>query len=207
MSHLCRVIESSRALSVLGLLGASLVLACGVSDRPGSADVLANVGDQSITRSEVEGQIADQLARMDHEYRLERHELIEQTLRRTVRERLLRAEAEAQGVTLDRLAAQIQANVTVTEADARDWYETNHRSLGGRSYEELADRIQEFLLNTGRQKAMTDFARDLERQKGVVYHLEPFRVELNLKGAPAKGPADAPDHAGRVLRLPVPVLR
>ncbi len=184
--------RSNPTLSFLALLGASLGLACGAADRGDSPGVLATIGDESITRSEVEEQVADELARMDHQYRQDRHNLMQRALEQVVRERLLTAEAEAQGITPEQLSAQIQSSVSVTEADARTWYETNHRSLGGRSYEELASRIQEFLVNTGRQKAMTDYARELERQKGVVYHLEPFRVELNLKGAPSKGPAGAP---------------
>lgn len=176
----------------MGLLSASLVLACAATDRQEAPEVLATIGDESIRRSEVEAQVAVELARLDHQYRQDRHNLMQRALEQLVRERLLTEEAEAQGITPEQLTAQIQSSVNVTEADARTWYETNHRSLGGRSYEELASRIQEFLVNTGRQKAMTDFARDLERQKGVVYHLEPFRVELNLKDAPSKGPADAP---------------
>lgn len=181
-----------RVWPLAGLLAALLVTGCAKAENRGAADVLAQLGDQSITRSQIEGQIADQLARMDHEYRLERHELIRRTLEQTVRERLLRAEAEAQGVTLEQLAAQIQAGVTVTDADARQWYEVNHRSLGDRSYEDLAPRIHEFLVNTERQKAMNDFARKLERDNDVLYHLEPFRAELDLEGAPSHGPADAP---------------
>ncbi len=192
MSRVFQRTRSNRTLSFLGLLAASLALACGAAERQDSPAVLATIGDESISRSEVEEQIAVDLARMDHQYRLERHRLIQQTLEHVVRDRLLQAEAKAQGITPEQLVGQIQAGVTVTEADARTWYETNHRSLGGRSYDELASRIQEFLLNTGRQKALTDYAKDLERQKGVVYHLDPFRVELNLKGAPSNGPADAP---------------
>ncbi len=176
----------------MGLLSACLLLGCGPAEQQDAPNVLASLSDESITRAEVEGQIGDELARMDHQYRLERHRLMEQTLQRVVRDRLLRAEAEAQGITFEQLATQIQASVTVSESDGREWYERNHRSLGGRSYEDLAPRIQEFLLTTERQKAMNDFARKLERDKGVVYYLEPFRAELDLKGAPSNGPADAP---------------
>ncbi len=176
----------------MGLLSACLLLGCGPAEQQDAPNVLASLSDESITRAEVEEQIGDELARMDHQYRLERHRLMEQTLQRVVRDRLLRAEAEAQGITFEQLATQIQASVTVSESDGREWYERNQRSLGGRSYEDLAPRIQEFLLTTERQKAMNDFARKLERDKGVVYYLEPFRAELDLKGAPSNGPADAP---------------
>ncbi len=192
MSRVFQTTRPSGARSFLGTLAASLALACGAAERTDSSEVLATIGNESITRSEVEEKIAVDLARMDHQYRLERHSLLQQSLERVVRDQLLQAEAEVQGVTPDQLVAQIQASVNVTEADARSWYETNHRSLGGRTYEELASRIQEFLVNTGRQKALTDFARNLERQKGVVYHLDPFRVELGSKDAPSNGPANAP---------------
>ncbi len=179
------------ARPLLALFAGLALFGCAGDERP-DADVLATIGGEPVTRSEVEEQVGDELARLDHEYRQERHQMVRETLEGIVRDRLLEAEATSRGVTADELTAELQADVEVTESEVSEWYERNRRALGGRSLEELTPRIEEFLLNYERRQALIEFAEKLEKEKRVIYLLEPFRAELEVGDSPANGPADAP---------------
>ncbi|UCC73849.1 MAG: DsbA family protein [Gemmatimonadota bacterium] len=143
--------------------------------------------------AELEELIGDQLGQLDHEYRLQRHQLIEATLDQVVDDRLLEAEAETRGITKTELIASLtEGRVEVSEEDITGWYEQNAASLGGRSLEELYPRIEEFLRDTRRQRILSRYAEQLREQSDVVVLLEPFRVELDNQGSPALGSAGAP---------------
>ncbi len=173
------------------LLTGLALLGCAGGENAGS-DVLATIGGEPVTLSEVEARVGDELARLDHEYRQERHQMVREALEGIVRDRLLEAEAASRGVTTQELTAQLQEDIQVTESEVQEWYERNRRALGGRSLEELTPRIEEFLLSYERRQALTEFAEKLEKEKRVVYVLEPFRAELEVGDSPANGPADAP---------------
>jgi protein-disulfide isomerase len=175
------------------------VSAC-AADRPGSAltatgdsAALAVIGPDTVRQADLPEGVRAQLARIDFEYRRQRQDLLVNAAEQVVRLRLLDQAAEDEGKTRDELiASRTEGKVQVTEADARQWYEQNQMRLGGRSYDELASRIEEFLRDTEQNRIMTEFLEDAERRTGVRYLVEPYRAQLDNTGAPAIGPRRAP---------------
>lgn len=163
---------------------------CGGADR---SETLATVDGDPVTMADVEELAGTELGQLEHNYRLERHQLMEAALDQLVRDRLLEAEAEARGVTVDQLIAAETGTVEpVTVEEVTEWYNRNAASLGGRTLEELQPQILDYLQGTRRQQRVNQLAQRLRQERGVVFLLEPFRVELHNVGSPAQGPVDAP---------------
>lgn len=163
--------------------------------------VLARVQGQAITRTQVEERAAESLEevrmeRLQCEAKAERkrHDVLEDTTRNIVRDHLLEAEAEERGVTKDELLAEeVTSQVAeVTDADVESFYEENRERVGNRPLEQLAPQIEQYLRQQRESAAYQHFVTDLENRYDVAYAIEPYRVELDVAGEPAKGPADAP---------------
>ncbi len=164
--------------------------ACAGGDR---FETLATVDGDPVTMADVEELAGAELGQLEHNYRLERHQLIEAVLDQLIRERLLDAEAAARGITRDELiAAETWGVEPVTEEEVTAWYNRNAASLGGRSLEELYPQIVDYLDGTRRQQMLNQLAQRLRQEREVALFLEPFRVELDNSDAPAQGPAAAP---------------
>ncbi len=176
------------------VLAAATVWLAGCGTQPAAETrTLATIDGEPVTMADVEELAGDELDQLDFQYRAQRHQLIEAALEQVVRDRLLDAEAEAQGISRDELiAAETGDSVQVSEEDVAAWYERNAAALGGRSLEELYPRIEAFLQGSRRQQIINAYAGRLREGREVVILLEPFRAELNNDAAPATGPADAP---------------
>jgi len=163
---------------------------CAGAERP---ETLATVDGDPVTMSDVEELVGAELGQLEHEYRLQRHQLVEAALDQLVRDRLLDAEAEARGITTDELvAAETAGSEPVTEAEVSEWYDRNAPSLGGQELDELYPQIADYLEGTRHQQRVNQLAQRLRQEREVVFLLEPFRVELDNADAPAWGPAGAP---------------
>lgn len=181
-------------LSPLAPLLLAFSLACSQGgDREESESVLASVAGEPVRMSDVREVAGDQLDQLDFQYRRQRHQIIDAALQDAVRQRLLEQEAEARGMPLEQLVAEITAEApTVTDADVTAWYETNASALGGLALEDIRPQIRQFIAERRRESALAEFAAELARDKDVQISLEPFRVEFENEGAPALGPEDAP---------------
>ncbi|NJD11659.1 MAG: hypothetical protein FIB01_14900 [Gemmatimonadetes bacterium] len=184
--------------------GALVGSACSSDDataqgqRPDSAatalpDVLATIGEERITLADVRGRAGQDLEQLEVQYRRARDGIVQRVLEGLVRERLLGAEASRRGMTLDQLvAAEAGGSLTPGEAAITRWFEENQARLGGRTLVELRPQIAEYLRDQKRERAMAALERRLQGERRVVYHFEPYRVDLKLEGAPSLGAADAP---------------
>jgi protein-disulfide isomerase len=170
------------------------------ADRQGT-EILARVEGEVITRTAVEEQAADELEQVRLELlqcrskaEQKRHEVVEDTTRNMVRDRLLDAEAAERGVTKDQILAREVANqvAEVTDEDVRIFYEENEDRIGGRALEEIAPQVRQYLRQQRESAAYQRFISELEDAYRVAYEIEPYRVELDLEGEPAEGPASAP---------------
>ncbi len=180
------------AASVLvGLVAISWLAGCS-AEPSGDREVLATIDGEPVRMAELDELLGDQLAQMDHQYRRERHQLIEAGLDRVIRDRLVEAEAAKREISTEELMAAETAGVQVTDEEIAAWYQRNQPALGGRSVEELYPRIREFLEENAQQLALNEFASQLQEGREVVILLEPLRVDLNNEGSPALGPDDAP---------------
>jgi predicted DsbA family dithiol-disulfide isomerase len=158
-----------------------------------SQDVLAIVNGKEVTLADLQEMIGDRVGQMDFQYRSERHQVIETAMRRYVRDQLLEAAAAARGITADALLEEIIGDKTdVGEDDVRMFYLQNQAQMQGRTYEAMASQIRDYLENQIRETALEEFAEEAAAESDIEYVLGPFRVELDIAGAPFTGPADAP---------------
>lgn len=158
----------------------------------GEPDVLAVIDGKPITMSEVEEAAGDRLAAMEFQYRSQRHRLIDTTLRNVVRERLLEEEAEARGMSTEELVQAEMNNIEVTDEEVNQWYQQNRARVGSRTLEQVSAQIRQFLGQQKREGIMSGLTAELEKQKNVVYHLQPLRADIDVSDSPAKGPSGAP---------------
>ena len=100
--------------------------------------------------ADVDSLVGDRLALMDLEYRRNRHELVELSLERAIRDRVLEKEAAARGLTLEAFVSQLsEGRVEVTEEDVVNFYRRNMGAFGGRRLEDMYDQIVEYLEDRG----------------------------------------------------------
>ncbi len=163
---------------------------CAGAERP---EVLATIDGDPVTMADVEELAGTELGQLEHDFRLQRYQLVEAALDRVVRDRLLDEEAEARGISTEELVeAETGGIEPVTDEEITEWYNRNEASLGGRGLDELRPQIADYLDGTRRQQLVSQLAQRLRQDREVVFLLEPFRVELRNVGAPAQGPANAP---------------
>ena len=93
-----------------------------VSTASATPDVLATIGDDTITLSDVRARVGDALDRIDFRYRVDRHQLIDTTLQGILRDRVLTAEAEKQKKTVDQLlATELGRPLDPTDLEVNAW--------------------------------------------------------------------------------------
>lgn len=163
-----------------------------VADLP-LPDVLATIGEEQITLDDVRARVGEQFDQMTNQYLQARYNLLYETLQEVMRDRLLVAEAEERGMrSVDELIEEESGtSLEVTDAEVDAWYEENQSRVQGRSLDEIRGQIADHLRATRREEAMAMLENRLSSEQGVVYHLQPFRVELDNRNAPALGPSDA----------------
>ncbi len=154
--------------------------------------VVATIAGNPVTLSEVEKEAGDQLAAMEFQYRTQRHQLLDASLKKLVQDWLFEEEASAKGTTVEKLLESEAGNVAVSREEVAVWYENNKARVGGRPLEQLFPQIEQFLSQSKRDGARNELAKRLEENKNVVYKLEPFRADIEVEGAPFKGPTGAP---------------
>lgn len=150
---------------------------------------LASVAGKPILQGDVEAFAAAQLRQMEAEYQKSRRELIEQALDGLIQDRLLEAEAAAQGTTKDALLGAI-APAPVTDAQIEAFYEENKARIPNPK-EQVLPQIRAYLEQQGQQTARQAYFAQLEGKHNVTMLLEPVRVAVEAIG-PSKGPANAP---------------
>jgi protein-disulfide isomerase len=190
-----RAVGDRAGLSALLILLTGF-LACsgeGSAGRDFEPEVLARAGDTQITMSDVRESVGPQLEQLENQYRQQRYELVEGALEQLLNDRLLEEAAADRDTTVDGLI-EVEAGetFTVTDEQVASWFAQNQARLRGRSLEELAPQIEDFLIGQRRQQVVTEVLERQRADREIVYFLEPFRFALRNQGAPATGPADAP---------------
>ena len=165
--------------------------ASAASDIP---DVLATVGGEPITMAHVQQRIGDQLDQMETQYRRARHTAVETTLTELIREQVLLAEAQKQGVTMESLVlAEAGGSLEPTDVEIGAWYDQNRDRVSGRALDQLKPQIADLLRTERRTEALTRLEERLNRERQVVVNLQPYRLEFPARDwVPSLGPASAP---------------
>jgi protein-disulfide isomerase len=206
MPNVAPVHFSSRALLVLSAAAVLAAGGCGqqkeaVASTSASApvsdsklpDVLATIGDEKITMTDVRARAGDQLDQLESQFRSAQYKTVETTLDEILRERVLMDEAKRQGKTIDQLvAAEAGGSLEPSDVEISAWYTENPSRTGGRPLEQLRPSIADFLRNERKQAASQKLQARLNAERKVLVSFEPYRVTLDNEGAPAVGPANAP---------------
>ena len=151
-------------------------------------EVLAEIGDREIMRSEAEEAVASELMALDRD----RRDLLERGLRAVAEEALIEMEAESEGVTPEELVeSEMAARVTApTDQEIEQFYEERQAQIKIPK-EQVLPQIRQFLTQQRSSEAMGDLLAELEEKYGYSSRLEPHRVVVEAEGHPSKGPADA----------------
>jgi protein-disulfide isomerase len=155
-------------------------------------EVLATVDGEPITMPDVYARAGAELDRIELQYRLARHNVIEDALETLVRERVLFGEARARNRTVeDLILDEAGGTYTASEPEIAAWYDDNRARLGGRTLDQVRSQIADHLREERRNEAMARLEERLFRERGVEIHLQPVRVEFDNSRAPGLGASDA----------------
>ena len=184
----------------LALALVAVLLACGPSvtaqndsSDPKPDDILIKVGEETVTRSEVEEAAADNLRTVELQ-RLQcqaqadqqRQQALELAVDQIVVDRLSLKAADKEGLPVEEWQAlqQQQQEAKITDEQVNQWYETNKARLQGRTLDQIQGQIRTFL-------AQENASRELREIAAVEIMLEPMRFDVEATG-PRKGGEKAP---------------
>jgi len=154
---------------------------------------VATLGDETITRGELDAWIKDELWRnqTDDENPTKVFSLRQRGLDRMIDQRLIDAEAARRGVAADKLLDDEAAKrVTVSDADVKAFYDQHGDRWGDRKLETEAAGIRSYLERQKGADAAQAFVAELRANAKVSTLLEQPRIAIAGKGH-AKGPEDA----------------
>ena len=151
--------------------------------------VAATVAGTPIPLTEVDELVRAQLM----ELRAREHQLRSQALDALVARALIEKEAAARGKTPEALdQSEVAGKVTVTDAEVQSVYAANKARLGNKSEAEGLEQVRTALTQQRQTERRNAFARELRAKYEVKVLLEPYRVPVELAGAPVRGNPKAP---------------
>lgn len=153
-------------------------------------DVLATVGDKTITEADIADEIAGQMVRINNQL----YSVKKQAVDAAVADYLIDQEAKKRGVTREQLLKQEvnDKSPAVTDAEVQQVYDANKARLGGKKLEEVKPQIVQQLQANKQQQRQQTFIQELKKAATVKMFLKPPVLEVALDGAPSRGPANAP---------------
>jgi len=157
--------------------------------------VLARVGDEMITKEELERPLAFAIHKLEEDiYRLKK-----QRLDQMISERLLEKEANQRGISVEELVNNsiLADGVDAGEEEVDRYYQENRARLAEwkGSQEELRQRIKTYLQQQKSYQKVQDYTASMNAKYGVtVYLKEPESpvAQVKTEGSAVLGPADAP---------------
>lgn len=155
-------------------------------------EVLATVGEEEIRMSDLPAAALERLSNLETTYRQQRYDLLNAALNEEIGERLMRAEAEARGVSVAELReTETSTLLDPTDAEVEAWYAENRARLQGRSLDQLREQIREFLRQSQAEGQAAELDRRLREKYEVDVHLDPHRIRFDNEGHPMLGAAAA----------------
>jgi len=149
------------------------------------SDVVATVGDITITRADLEKSVKAQLIEVDNQ----RYEILEEGLNNLVSEKLLGLEAKAQNKSLEDFQKELMSAPVdePTDAQVQKVYDENKEQLGGKSLDEVKGRIVEYLKNQSRAQKAQAMLAGLRAKHPTSIKLAPPVVEVSDGGRASRG--------------------
>jgi protein-disulfide isomerase len=162
----------------------------GIVDAGELPSVVATVGGDSITTSELNQAIGASLFTLETEAYNQKVKILNQL----IDQRLERDEAAARKVTVEALEkAEIEDKVApVADADVNATYERVKARFSGKSEGEIKALISADFMRRNEQLRRNEFLRGLRSKTSSRILLDPPRLEVGDGGGPSKGPKDAP---------------
>jgi len=153
--------------------------------------VVATMNGQKITAKDLDEKIGAQLAQIEEQ----KHNARKQGLENMINERLLEDEAKKRGMTTDALVkAEVEDKVPApTEEEIKKFYDANQARMGGMTYEQMKDRLAQYLSNTPKQAKFREMITKLRESAGVKVTLPapPKPRKQVAATGPSRGPSDA----------------
>jgi len=161
-----------------------------------TADQVAVVDGKSVTYGEVEKEQGGKLAQAEVKALTELYDVRRNAVEQYVTKRLLEQEAKAKGQTLEQWFDKDLLGMVPAPSDEemKKFYEQNKSQMGGKSYDEIKERIATYLKQQKGRDQLTKVVDDLKQKHGVQITLaQPNlpRVEVAATG-PSRGPENAP---------------
>ncbi|MFA4875478.1 MAG: thioredoxin domain-containing protein, partial [bacterium] len=152
---------------------------------PGTdSGIAAVVNGTPITMKELDDASKSQLAKMDTEI----YQIKKRALDSLVEDKLIEAAAKKKGVSKEKfLAEEIDSKVTQpTEEEIKALYDARKGAIN-KSFDEVKGQIAEYLKQNRKAQAKADLMAKLRQESTVEIRLNPPRVAIDIKGAPAMG--------------------
>jgi protein-disulfide isomerase len=162
------------------------------ADSKAKSEAVAEVDGVPITNEQVEKALGMNLSKLQEQiYSMKR-----QALDNLVSDRVLANEAARRKITVTALIDDevISKVALVTEGEIEKYYEANKAQVKG-TLEQAREQIRTGLQNQKIQAQRNTFIQALKSKANIVVRLpapEVQRVDVNITGAPSKGPANAP---------------
>lgn len=160
----------------------------------GIPDVLATVGNEKITMSDVRARAGEELDRIETQYQQSKSDMVGAALNTILKEKVLGEEARKSGKTYEQLV-QAEAGINGTEPSQEEiaaWFVKNQSRTGGRSLPELTAQIADLLRKEKTTKAEASLQARLAKDYKVAVAFQPYRFEFNNTNAPTMGSDKAP---------------
>jgi protein-disulfide isomerase len=186
-----------RTLSAAALM---FVAACSTSAQPARqsapTDVVAKVGDRTITLAEVDERALAQSASNFGSMRLADalYEARRAAIDELISIHLVETEAKARSVaTAALLDREITAKVVApTEIDVAAWFKANPQRVQGASFDQVREPIKNLLTQERTEAVRRTFIDSLRAKASIMMSLEAPRTKVDAAGRPTRGPSSAP---------------
>jgi protein-disulfide isomerase len=150
----------------------------------GSAEPVATVAGQPISRADLEKHTKAKLIEIDNE----RYEALREGLDELIASELIKLEAKARGITQQALEQQeIEAKAAApTDAEIQQVYDANKEQLND-TLENVKGRIVEYLKAYKTEERRSAFVEELKGKYKTAVLLRPPVVEVDTAGRPQRG--------------------
>jgi protein-disulfide isomerase len=163
------------------------------SSDPAIPQVLATIGTEEVTLSDIRARVGDRLDQLETQYLKSRSKTVEDALQEIMRERVIIAEANKTGKTIEDLVlAEAGGTYDPTDVEIESWYNENKARLGTRTLDEVRGQIGDLLRKKRRDDAAEKLQSRLNAERKVAIKFQPFRLSFANEGSPTLGKPGAP---------------
>jgi len=154
-----------------------------------SSPPIAVVGDITISEEELTAEIGPQLQQL----RNQEYEVKKQALENLISKKLLEAEAQSKGITIEELLGQeVDSEVPEpTDPEVEAFYQGQKDRIN-RPLEEVQEQIRQLLKQNRQQQLRQEYLRKLRDGQEIAINLIAPRIEVASDPNRMLGPADAP---------------